>query len=107
MQKKLTWPCSQRKKPRDLFWILRLTKKSKMVTILNTKEFISEEVSLPVEERAFVVDSLLRSFNQPESYIDNKWCIVAKQRLIEMRNGSVKTIQGEEVFEKIWQRFNK
>jgi len=74
---------------------------------MNTRELIDEAVSLPVEERSFVVDSLLRSLNQPESEIDKKWSPVAKKRLIEMRSGSVKAVPGEEVFENIWKRFNK
>ena len=72
---------------------------------MNTKELINEVVSLPVEERTLVVDSLLRSLNQPESEVDKKWASLAQKRLIEMRNGSVKSIPGDEVFKKIWQRF--
>ena len=74
---------------------------------MNTKQLISEAVSLPVEERALVVDSLLRSLNQPESEIDKKWADVAKLRLAEMRTGKVKTVPGTEVFERIWNRFEK
>lgn len=74
---------------------------------MNTKELIDEAVSLPVEERALVVDSLLRSLNQPESEIDKKWAVVARKRLAEMRSGSVAAVPGEEVFEKIWKRFDK
>lgn len=72
---------------------------------MNTKKLIDEAVSLPVEERALVVDSLLRSLNQPESDIDKKWAKEAKRRLTDLRSGSVKAIPGEEVFEKIWKRF--
>ena len=74
---------------------------------MNTKELIDEVVSLPVETRALVVDSLLRSLNQPESDIDRKWAAIAQRRLAEMRSGSVKAIPGENVFEKIWKRFDK
>jgi putative addiction module component (TIGR02574 family) len=74
---------------------------------LNTKELIAEAVSLPVEERALMVDSLLRSLNQPESEIDKKWAAVAQRRLGELRSGAVKAVPGEEVFEKIWSRFNR
>ena len=72
---------------------------------MNTKELIDKAVSLPVEERALVVDSLLRSLNQPESEIDKKWAAVAKRRLTELRSGAVEAVPGQEVFNKIWQRF--
>lgn len=73
---------------------------------MNTKKIIDEAVSLPVEERALIVDSLLRSLNPPESEIDKKWAAIAKRWLSELRSGSVKTVPGEEVFEKIWKRFD-
>ncbi len=74
---------------------------------MNTKELIDEAVSLPVEERALVVDSLLRSLNQPESELDRKWAKEAKRRLAELRSGRVEPIPGEEVFGKVWERFEK
>ena len=69
---------------------------------MNTKTLISEAMSLPVEERAMIVDSLLRSLNQPESEIDNKWATVARRRIRELQLGEVKSIPGDEVFAKIW-----
>jgi len=74
---------------------------------MNTKQLIDEAVSLPVEERALVVDSLLRSLNQPESKIDKIWAKEAKRRLDELRSGQVKAIPGEEVFREVWERFEK
>ena len=74
---------------------------------MNTKQLIDEAVSLPVEERALVVDSLLRSLNQPESEIDKKWANEAKRRLAELRSGSIEAIPGENVFRKVWKRFEK
>jgi putative addiction module component (TIGR02574 family) len=74
---------------------------------MNTKELIDEAVSLPVEERALVIDSLLRSLNQPESEIDKKWAAVAKRRLAELRSGSIEAVPGQDVFDKIWNRFEK
>lgn len=75
--------------------------------IMNTKKLIDEAVALPVEERALVVDSLLRSLNQPESGIDEKWVQVTHKRLAEMRSRSVEAIPGDKVFEKIWKRFER
>ena len=74
---------------------------------MNTKELIDEVVARPVEERALILDSLLRSLNSPESEIDKQWAAVAQRRLSEMRSGVVKGVSGEEVFEKIKQRFSK
>jgi len=70
-----------------------------------TTEIIRDAESLPVEERALIVDSLLRSLNPPDPEIDKKWAAVAKRRLQELRSGRVKPIPGEEVFAKIRQRF--
>ena len=74
---------------------------------VNTKELIDEVVSLPVEERAAVADSLLQSLNQPETEIDKEWAIVAQKRLSELRAGTVKAVSGEQVFERIKQRFDQ
>ncbi len=71
------------------------------------KEIIQEAVSLPVEERVMVVDSLLRTLNPLDMEIEKEWVMVAKRRLAELRSGSVKAIPGEEVFAKIQERFEK
>ncbi|MCR4290436.1 MAG: addiction module protein [Candidatus Scalindua sp.] len=73
---------------------------------MKTKDLIEEAISLPVEERAIVVDSILKSLNPPESDIDKKWADVAKRRLSELRSGKVKAIQGDKVFDKIWNRYS-
>lgn len=74
---------------------------------MNTKTLITEAVSLPVEERAILVDSLLKSLNQPEAEIDRKWAVVARRRLSQLKSGQTKPISGDEVFSKIWTRFDK
>lgn len=73
---------------------------------MKTKDLIAEAISLPVEERAMVVDSILRSLNPPDSDIDRKWAEVAKQRIAELRSGEAKAVPGDEVFRKIWKRFS-
>ena len=71
------------------------------------KEIIQEAESLPVEKRAMVIDSLLRSLNPPSIEIDREWVKVAKRRLAELRSGAVKPIPENEVFAKIRERFEK
>jgi putative addiction module component (TIGR02574 family) len=73
---------------------------------MKTKELIAEAISLPVEERAMVVDSILRSLNPPDSDIDKKWAAIAKRRIAELRSGKVKAVPGEDVFSRIWKRFS-
>ncbi len=74
---------------------------------MKTKDLIAEAISLPVEDRAMIVDSLLKSLNTPESEIDRKWAIVAKRRLAELRSGKLEAVPGGDVFKKIWDRFEK
>jgi putative addiction module component (TIGR02574 family) len=74
---------------------------------MTTKKILEEALSLPVEERALIADSLLRSLNMPDSGIDAKWTEVAKRRLQELRSGKVKPIPGEEVFDKALKRFSR
>ena len=71
---------------------------------MGTKELIAQATSLPVEERAFIADSILRSLNPPDSAIDRKWAAVAKRRLAELRSGRVKAIPGDEVFARMHRR---
>lgn len=73
----------------------------------NIQKIIQEVQSLPVEQRALIVDSLLRSLNQPDPMFDAQWITVAKRRLDELRSGQVKPVPGEEVFARVRKRFFK
>ena len=74
---------------------------------MKTKDLIGEAISLPVEERAMVADTILRSLNAPDPAIDRKWAAVAKRRLAELRSGKVRPVPGDEVFAKVWKRFDE
>ena len=74
---------------------------------MKTKQIIDEAISLPVEERGLIVDSLLRSMNQPESEIDKKWAREANKRLAELRSGRVEAVAGDAVLRKVWGRFEE
>jgi putative addiction module component (TIGR02574 family) len=73
---------------------------------MKTEELLREIESLPVEERARVADSVLRSLNPPDSEIDKKWAEVAQRRLEAIKSGAVKAIPGEKVFDEIRKRFS-
>jgi putative addiction module component (TIGR02574 family) len=75
--------------------------------MMKTKKLIEEALSLPVEERASIADSLLRSLNMPDRNIDAKWAEVARRRLQELRSGKIKPIPGDEVFSEILGRFSE
>jgi len=60
---------------------------------------VDEASVLPVEDRIFVVDSLLRTLNSINDDIDAAWVAVAERRREELRSGRVRGIPAEEVFE--------
>jgi putative addiction module component (TIGR02574 family) len=72
-----------------------------------TQDLIDEAISLPLEERALLVDSLLQSMNPLSKENDQKWALEAKKRLEELRSGKVAAIPGEVVFRNIWKRFER
>jgi hypothetical protein len=73
---------------------------------MKTEDLLREIESLPVEERARVADSVLKTLNPTESEIDKKWAEVAKRRLDEIKTGAVRPVSGHEVFDEIWKRFS-
>ena len=75
--------------------------------MLSTKEIIEEAESLPVAERAIVVDSLLRTLNVPDPEIDREWAAVAKRRLSELRSGSVRPVPGDAVLARARERIER
>ena len=74
---------------------------------MRIQELIDEANALPVDERAVVIESLLKSLNPNESTIDDKWTAVAEKRLAELDTGQVQPVSGEEVFSKIRSRLTK
>ena len=74
---------------------------------MNNQALIEQAIALPVEERAPVVDALLRSLNAPQSETDSQWASETKRRLSELRAGTVKAVPGEAVFEHVRDRFRR
>jgi putative addiction module component (TIGR02574 family) len=72
---------------------------------MNTTDLMTEAASLPLEERALLVDSLLQTLNPPpDDSTTAAWLAVARRRLDDMRSGRVAAIPGEAVFEKVRRR---
>ena len=74
---------------------------------MRLQDLIDEASALPVDERALVVESLLKSLNPIEVSIDEKWAEVAISRLGELESGSVEPVPGDNVFRKIRSRLNR
>lgn len=74
---------------------------------LTTKRLIKEIESLPIEERARVADSVLKTLNPVDQEIEKQWIDIAEKRLKDLESGKVKSIPGEEVFKKIQRRFSE
>lgn len=72
---------------------------------MKTEELLREIESLPVDERARVADSVLRTLNPPDSRLEKKWAEVARNRLEQINTGEVQLVPGEQIFAKIRQRF--
>jgi hypothetical protein len=68
---------------------------------LTTNELILEVISLPVEQRLLLTESLLESLNPPDKDIDAQWIQVANSRLGDLRSGKVNAISGSDVFAKV------
>jgi putative addiction module component (TIGR02574 family) len=74
---------------------------------MNTQELITEVISLPVEDRALIVDYLLKSLNHGEPAIEKTWAEEAQRRLEELRSGAVQAIPGDVVLNNLRKRFHQ
>ena len=68
---------------------------------MKASALLDEAISLPVEERAHLVDCLLQTLNPPDESHAVAWAEVARRRLGELRSGQVAAISGDEVFARI------
>ena len=72
--------------------------------MLQTKELLSEVMSLPVDIRIKLIEKLFLSLNPVNKEIDKLWATEAEKRVDEIEKGKVETISGEKVFNKIHDR---
>jgi putative addiction module component (TIGR02574 family) len=63
------------------------------------EDLLAAALSLPLDERAALVDRLLASLEDlPEAERKQLWLEVADRRLRELREGKVKDVPADEVF---------
>lgn len=72
---------------------------------MNAEQIIIEASSLPLEQRARVVDSILQTLTPTSAGNDEAWLIQARRRLAELRSGEVAAVPGDTVFERILGRY--
>ena len=71
-------------------------------------KIFDDALSLPSEARLTLVEKLIKSLNLPtQGEIDDLWTEEAERRVSQIDQGDVMLIPGEEVFEKIRQKYQK
>jgi putative addiction module component (TIGR02574 family) len=74
--------------------------------MLNTNKLIEEATNLPVELRAKLIETLLKSLNPAQDDIDKLWAIEAERRISEVESGHVQPVDGGKVFADLRKRLN-
>ncbi len=72
---------------------------------LQQKQLFDEIEVLPIDLKTKIVDKILNSINPTDKSIDDLWIQEVNKRKNEIESGSVKLVDGDEVFKKISQRF--
>ena len=65
---------------------------------MGTKELLDEAMKLKPEERFSLVESLIKSLDEPDKKLDEIWAEEADKRLKVYREGTLKGIPMEEIF---------
>lgn len=65
---------------------------------MSTKELIGEALKLKPEDRFALVESLIKSLDEPDKKLDEIWAEEAEKRLKAYREGKIEGIPIEEIF---------
>ena len=66
---------------------------------MRTKKLLDEAMKLKPEERFTLVESLIKSLDEPDKRLDEIWTEEAEKRLKAYRQGTLAGIPMEEIFE--------
>jgi len=74
--------------------------------IQSSEEITMQAMALPPDARALLADRLLNSLDSPgRREIDRLWADEAERRILQVKNGEIELLAGEEVFEEIRRSF--
>jgi putative addiction module component (TIGR02574 family) len=65
---------------------------------MSTRELLDEAMKLKPEERFTLVESLIKSLDEPDKKLDAIWAEEAERRLKAYREGKLEGIPMEEIF---------
>ena len=65
---------------------------------MGTNEIIQEAINLKPQEKYLIIESLILSLNVLDKDIEKIWIEESQKRLDEYKNGNLKTLSFEEVF---------
>ena len=65
---------------------------------MSSKEILEQSMALKPDERFMIVESLLKSLDEPDRKIDEIWAEEAEKRLKAYRDGNLEGIPMEEIF---------
>ncbi len=65
---------------------------------MGTNEIIQEAINLKPQEKYLIIESLILSLNEPDKDIEKIWIEESQKRLEEYKEGNLKTLSFEEVF---------
>lgn len=66
---------------------------------MSNVQILQEALQLNPKERYLVVESLLKSLDEPDQYVDEAWADEAQKRLQNYKDNSIQTISFEDVFD--------
>jgi len=67
---------------------------------MSNREIIESALKLSPPEKLFIVESILRSLDEPNKEIENIWIEEAEKRLQDYRDGKLEGIPMEDIFKK-------
>lgn len=65
---------------------------------MGSNEIIKEAINLKPQERYLIIETLIKSLNQPDEKIEQVWIKESQKRLNSYKDGKLKTLSYGEVF---------